>query len=66
MSLCIKNYFSEWEKKFEGNPLKEDAHKRSARVFNLLKSVSPVEDNSPVPDDSVMREFIGGSKLDYS
>ncbi|TDJ55140.1 MAG: response regulator SirA [Ignavibacteria bacterium] len=62
----LLNSFAEWEKKFEGDPLKADAYERSARVYKVLKDISPVEDNSPVPDDSVMREFIGGSKLDYS
>jgi len=62
----LLNSFAGWEKKFEGDPLKEDAYERSARVYNVLKAVTPVEDDSPVPDDSVMREFIGGSKLDYS
>jgi uridine kinase len=58
--------FAGWEKNFEGDPLKEDAYERSARVQKVLKAVTPVEDDSPVPEDSVMREFIGGSKLDYS
>jgi uridine kinase len=62
----LLNNFAEWEKKFEGDPLKADAYERSARVYKVLKAITPVEDDSPVPDDSVMREFIGGSKLDYS
>jgi uridine kinase len=62
----LLNSFAEWEKKFEGDPLKADAYERSTRVYKVLKAVIPVEDDSPVPDDSVMREFIGGSKLDYS
>jgi uridine kinase len=62
----LLNSFAEWEKKFESDPLKEDAYERASRVYNILKSVTPVADDSPVPDDSVMREFIGGSKLDYS
>jgi uridine kinase len=62
----LLNNFAEWEKKFEGDPLKEDAHERSARLHKVLSSVTPVSDDSPVPGDSVMREFIGGSTLDYS
>jgi len=62
----LLNSFAEWEKKFEGDPLKADAYERSARVYKVLKDITPVADNSPVPDDSVMREFIGGSRLDYS
>jgi uridine kinase len=62
----LLNSFADWEKKFEGDPLKADAYERSTRVYKVLKAIAPVEDDSPVPDDSVMREFIGGSKLDYS
>ena len=62
----LLNSFAGWEKKFEGDPLKADAYERAARVFKVLNAVTPVADNAPVPDDSVMREFIGGSKLDYS
>ncbi len=62
----LLNSFAGWEKNFEGDPLKADAYERSARVFKVLKAVTPVKDDSSVPNDSVMREFIGGSKLDYS
>ncbi|GBD87752.1 uridine kinase [bacterium BMS3Abin03] len=58
--------FSEWEQKYKGDPLRIDAYERAARVYRVLKSVTPVADDSPVPEDSVLREFIGGSKLDYS
>jgi len=61
----LKN-FEEWEKQFNNNPLKTDAYERSSRVYKVLKSVIPVEDDSPVPGDSVMREFIGGSNLSYA
>jgi len=62
----LLNNFAEWEKKFEGDPLKADAYERAVRVYRVLKAITPVADDSPVPGDSVMREFIGGSKLDYS
>ncbi|MGD8306593.1 MAG: ATP cone domain-containing protein [Ignavibacteria bacterium] len=58
--------FEEWEKKYRNDPLKEDAYRRSSRILQVLKSITPVADDSPVPADSVLREFIGGSKLDYS
>ena len=57
--------FKEWEKEFEGDPLKEDAYERASRVRKMLESVLPVEDDSPVPVDSVLREFIGGSIYKY-
>lgn len=57
--------FAEWEKKYSNDPLREDAYIRAARVRKMLESIEPVEDDSPVPGDSVLREFIGGSTLEY-
>ncbi|MDQ7816615.1 MAG: ATP cone domain-containing protein [Melioribacteraceae bacterium] len=58
-------HFKEWEKKYVGDPLREDAYTRAARVRKMLESIEPVEDDSPIPGDSVLREFIGGSTLNY-
>ena len=57
--------FAEWEKKYEGDPLKTDAYKRAKRINKVLSYVKPVDDESPIPPDSVMREFLGGSSLKY-
>lgn len=57
--------FEEWSTMFKDNPLKADAFERSARVYNLLKTVTPVADESAIPGDSVLREFIGGSTMNY-
>jgi uridine kinase len=57
--------FAQWEKELEGDPLREDAYQRAKRVHALLRAVTPVEDDSPVPPDSVLREFIGGSVYEY-
>ena len=57
--------FAEWEEKYKGDPLREDAYIRATRLHDLLKSIVPVEDDSPIPSDSVLREFIGGSSLSY-
>ncbi len=56
--------FKEWEEKFRDDPLKKDAYERAARVADFLGKIIPVEDDSPVPGDSVLREFIGGSIFD--
>ena len=55
--------FLEWENKYKDDPLRLDAYERAARVSKFLTAIEPVEDNSPVPGDSVLREFIGGSVL---
>ncbi len=57
--------FREWEKEFEGNPLREDAYTRASRLRSILESIIPVDDDTPVPADSVLREFIGGSIFEY-
>ena len=57
--------FAEWNKKYKSDPLKKDAFERASRLYNVLKAVTPVSDDSPVPKDSVLREFIGGSILKY-
>ena len=57
--------FEGWIEKFKDNPLKEDAYIRAERTYNMLKGIRPMEDNSAVPTDSVLREFIGGSEFEY-
>ncbi|MDP2303500.1 MAG: ATP cone domain-containing protein [Ignavibacteria bacterium] len=55
--------FIEWEKKYANDPLREDAYTRSKRVRKMLESIEPIEDESAIPGDSVIREFIGGSSM---
>lgn len=57
--------FVEWEEFYKGNVLREDAYRRAARVRQMLEAVTAVSDESAVPEDSVLREFIGGSKFKY-
>jgi uridine kinase len=57
--------FDRWRTEYVGNPLREDALMRAERVYRMLEAITPVEDDSPVPSDSVLREFIGGSSLGY-
>jgi len=55
--------FKEWEKKYKGDPLREDAYIRASRVRKMLEAIEPMEDDSAIPGDSVLREFIGGSTM---
>ena len=57
--------FVDWAELYRDDPLRQDAFTRALRVSKVLEAVEPVEDDSPVPTDSVLREFIGGSSLDY-
>jgi uridine kinase len=61
----LLDQFAQWEVQYQNDPLREDAYARAKRVHALLLSVTPVEDDSPVPPDSVLREFIGGSCYEY-
>lgn len=56
--------FSQWRDQYSDDPLREDAMIRARRAYKFLEAVEPVEDDSPVPGASVLREFIGGSKYD--
>lgn len=57
--------FASWVDEYRDDPLREDAWQRAARVHRILQAVTPVEDDSIVPLDSVLREFIGGSVYEY-
>ena len=52
--------FAGWVEEYEDDPLRQDAYMRAARVYQILQQVVPVEDDSVVPADSLLREFIGG------
>ena len=56
--------FGEWVTRYRDNPLRRDAYLRADRIHTLFESVIPEPDESLVPRDSVIREFIGGLELD--
>ncbi|HUV15334.1 MAG TPA: ATP cone domain-containing protein [Pelolinea sp.] len=59
------NQFYGWEKKYKDDSLRSDAYERATRIRELLEEIIPLDDDSFVPSDSVIREFIGGSSLSY-
>jgi len=59
------NEFEKWTKAYKDDPLRADAYERASRVYELMKSLEPIEDDSIVPENSVIREFIGGSIYEY-
>jgi len=65
MKARLFHHFEKWVKLYKDDPLREDAFTRAERVYNMLKTVTPVEDDSDVPPDSLLREFIGGSCYEY-
>jgi uridine kinase len=65
MRVRLFGQFEKWVEQYKDDPLREDAFMRAERVYQLLKSVTPVEDDSAIPPDSLLREFIGGSCYEY-
>lgn len=61
----LRQYFADWVAKFSHDPLREDAYARAARINALFNEITALDDDSFVPGDSVIREFIGGSSLNY-
>ena len=61
----LLNSFALWAEDYRHDPLRLDAFTRAERVHRMLEQVLPVEDESAIPSDSLLREFIGGSSLKY-
>jgi uridine kinase len=57
------DHFGAWVEKYRADPLHLDAFQRAERTYKLLAQVLQVDDDSLVPKDSVIREFIGGLEL---
>jgi len=58
------SHFTKWVEKYKDDQLHQDAYGRAARIHKLLGKITPVDDDSIVPKNSVIREFIGGLKLE--
>jgi len=65
MRARLFDHFEKWVEQYRDDPLRQDASMRAERVVHLLKSVTPVEDESAIPPDSLLREFIGDSCYEY-
>jgi uridine kinase len=61
----LLDHFEKWVDLYQDDPQRQDAFLRAKRVCRLLQSVTPVEDDSAIPRDSLLREFIGGSCYEY-
>ncbi len=59
------HHFPEAMKLYREQPKRQDAYIRAKRIFELLNGVNPVIDDSPIPSNSLIREFIGGSTYKY-
>ena len=59
------DHFATWVEDYRDDPNRQDAWMRAQRVHQLLETITPVEDDSPIPATSHLREFIGGSCYEY-
>ena len=57
--------FGKWTEKYKNNELKKDALLRASRVNDFMRQITDFSDESSIPQDSVIREFIGGSINKY-
>lgn len=58
-------YISAARKKYENDPARLDAFIRAGRVYDLLRPLRSCADDSLIPSNSLIREFIGGSEYEY-
>ena len=61
----LSRYISMARRRFGDDPKRLDAHIRANRVYDLLRPIKRVKDESCVPPNSLLREFIGGSRYRY-
>lgn len=61
----LLDQFAQWKTDYQNDPQREDAYNRAKRVHAMLRVVTPITDDSTIPGDSVLREFIGGSVYEY-
>ena len=65
MKARLGKRFERWATQYVDDPNRVDAHNRADRAHRLLSSVTQVDDESMIPPDSLLREFIGGSCYEY-
>ena len=56
----LPSFLGKWRK----DEKRLDGYIRTRRIHDLLDSLADVKDDSPVPDTSLLREFIGGGAYD--
>jgi uridine kinase len=65
MQPRLIEHFQRWTELYQDDTNRQDAHSRATRVYELLRGITPVRDDSSIPPTSLLREFIGGSAYDY-
>jgi uridine kinase len=65
MRARLLDHFARWDMQYRDDPLRTDAYERASRVHRFLRLITPVAEDSAIPLDSLLREFIGGSCYTY-
>ena len=58
-------HFPEFIKTYRDDPKRQDAYIRAKRVHDMLDAFSTWEDETVIPKDALIREYIGGSIYKY-
>jgi uridine kinase len=65
MKRRLGHLFPDFVAELADNPDRSDAYERANRVVELFDAVPDIDAESMLPGDSLLREFIGGSTLEY-
>jgi len=55
------HHFPLAEERYRAHPHRQDAYIRARRILDMLEPLAPMADDTGVPPQSLLREFIGGS-----
>ncbi len=61
----LARFLPEAVQRYRNEPGRQDAYLRARRIADLLDDIQPVTDETVIPADSLLREFIGGSRYAY-
>ena len=64
MKHRVFRYFPEAVARYHQDPSRQDAYIRAKRVYDFLAPLTAVANDACVPADSLLREFIGGSRYE--
>lgn len=65
MKQRLGKFFPDFISEFAGDGERADAYERACRVQAIFEEIPSWKDDSLVPADSLLREFIGGSSYTY-
>ncbi len=65
MKQRLGKFFPDFISEFAGDSERADAYERACRVQAMFEEIPAWKDDSLVPADSLLREFIGGSSYTY-